>query len=56
MNTQNASLAEKTKRKGFPVGRLGANVKGGIKMTYSYFFYEYNQKGLPRIGEASIKP
>ncbi len=52
----NSGLALKTKKRGFPVGRLGAHVKNGINATYTAFFREYEKGGLPRIGEASIRP
>ncbi len=44
------------KRKGHPIGRLGANIKQGMHATYAAFFHEYNRVGLPRVGEASIRP
>ena len=51
-----SKLTLKTKRRGFPVGRLGAHVKNGVNATYTAFFQEYEKNGLPRIGEASIRP
>ncbi len=44
------------KRKGHPVGRLGAHIKRGMRATYSAFFEEYHRVGLPRVGAASIRP
>jgi hypothetical protein len=44
------------KKKKLPVGRLGANIKQGMHATYTAFFREYNKTGLPRVGEASIRP
>lgn len=44
------------KRKRHPVGRLGANIKQGMHATYTAFFREYDRTGLPRVGEASIRP
>jgi hypothetical protein len=44
------------KKKSHPVGRLGANIKHGVHATYSAFFREYDRTGLPRVGEASIRP
>ncbi len=52
----NSKFALKTKKRGFPVGRLGAHVKDGINATYAAFFQEYEKNGLPRIGGASIRP
>lgn len=46
----------KLKRKNHPVGRLGAHIKHGMRATYSAFFLEYDKAGLPRVGEASIRP
>ncbi len=51
-----SKLTLKIKRRGFPVGRLGAHVKNGVNATYTAFFQEYEKNGLPRIGEASIRP
>ena len=46
----------KIKRRRHPVGRLGAHIKDGMKATYTAFFLEYNERGLPRVGKASIRP
>ncbi len=58
MNTvhANSKLTLKIKRRGFPVGRLGAHVRNGINVTFTAFFLEYEKNGLPRIGEGSIRP
>ena len=56
MVTQKSTVSEKVRKKGFPVGRLGAHVKDGISVTYTAFFREYARTGLPRIGSGSIKP
>jgi len=44
------------KKKGHPVGRLGAHIKRGMHATYNAFCNEYDRMGLPRVGEASIRP
>ncbi|MHB8172967.1 MAG: hypothetical protein ACYDFU_00715 [Nitrospirota bacterium] len=51
-----SKLMLKIKRRGFPVGRLGAHVKNGVNTTFTAFFQEYAKTGLPRIGEGSIRP
>jgi len=44
------------KRRGYPIGRLGAHIKQGMNCTFTAFFHEYNKAGLPRVGAASIRP
>jgi hypothetical protein len=49
-------IAVRVKRKGHPVGRLGAHIKQGMNATFTAFFHEYNKAGLRRVGAASIRP
>ena len=51
-----AKLNLKVKRKGHPIGRLGAHIKEGMNMTFAGFFREYDRCGLRRVGEAKIRP
>ena len=58
MGTEQSVMQQysKFKRKGHPVGRLGAHIKKGMHATFSAFFREYDKMGLPRVGETSIRP
>jgi len=49
--------ATRSKKKGHPVGKLGARVKEGIVISRSAFFDKYNKTSfMKRVGEGSIRP
>ena len=56
MEPRKVEVLEKVKKKGYPVGRLGSNVKDGASLTLPEFFRKYGKVGLPHIGAGSIKP
>ena len=56
MEPRKVEVLEKVKKKGYPVGRLGSNVKDGASLTLPEFFRKFGKTGLPHVGAGSIKP